>query len=104
MLLAPVRQNRGPRSIAATRRSVRTAGAGGRGEAPPPPAGGPPPSPPPALPRRAPAPDASGLVSGIDPASAGWDWTTFHAYQLMPGQPAHRPADDMERLGLVLEG
>jgi len=54
--------------------------------------------------RRAAVPEASGLVCGIDPASAGWDWTTFHVYQLTPGQPVARPADHQERLVLVLEG
>jgi 5-deoxy-glucuronate isomerase len=54
--------------------------------------------------RRAAAPDASGLVCGIDPASAGWEWVTFHVYRLAPGQPVERPADDQERLVLLLEG
>jgi 5-deoxy-glucuronate isomerase len=54
--------------------------------------------------RRATAPDASGLVCGIDPASAGWEWVTFHAYRLEPGQPVERRADDQERLVLLLEG
>jgi 5-deoxy-glucuronate isomerase len=54
--------------------------------------------------RRAAAPDDAGLVSGIDPASAGWDWTTFHVYSLMHGQHVLRTVDDMERLVLVLEG
>ena len=43
-------------------------------------------------------------MCGIDPESAGWDWTTFHVYRLEPGQRVTRPADDMERLLLVLEG
>ena len=34
----------------------------------------------------------------IDPASAGWEWTTFHAYRLVPGQAVSAPADDKERL------
>jgi 5-deoxy-glucuronate isomerase len=54
--------------------------------------------------RRASEPDASGLVSGVDPASAGWEWTTFHAYRLTRGRSVDRPADEMERLVLVLEG
>ena len=54
--------------------------------------------------RRAAAPGPDGLVCAIDPASAGWDWTTFHVYRLEPGQRVTRPADDMERLLLVLEG
>jgi 5-deoxy-glucuronate isomerase len=58
----------------------------------------------PRLLRRAAARDAAGLVSGIDPASAGWDWITFHVYRLAPGQSVDRPADDQERLVLLLEG
>jgi 5-deoxy-glucuronate isomerase len=54
--------------------------------------------------RRAAAPGPDGLVCAIDPESAGWDWTTFHVYRLEPGQRVARPADDMERLLLVLEG
>src|SRR5512135_3733508 len=54
--------------------------------------------------RRAVAPDADGLVCAVDPASAGWDWTTFHVYRLAPGRSITRPADDLERLVLVLEG
>jgi 5-deoxy-glucuronate isomerase len=50
------------------------------------------------------APDASGLVCGIDPASAGWEWTTFHVYRLSAGQRVERAADGMERLLLLLEG
>ena len=54
--------------------------------------------------RRAAAPGPDGLVCAIDPESAGWDWTTFHVYRLDPGQRVTRPADDKERLLLVLEG
>ena len=54
--------------------------------------------------RRAAAPDADGLVCSIDPASAGWDFTTFGVYRLAPGASAARAADGMERLVLVLEG
>jgi 5-deoxy-glucuronate isomerase len=54
--------------------------------------------------RRAAAPGPDGQVCGIDPASAGWDYTSFHAYRLAPGQRVTRPADGMERLVLVLEG
>lgn len=54
--------------------------------------------------RRAADPGPDGLVNGIDPVSAGWDWTAFHAYRLAPGQRVERAADDMERLVLVLEG
>ena len=54
--------------------------------------------------RRASAPGPDGLVQGVDPASAGWEYTTFHAYRLAPGQSVERPADDQERLVLILEG
>ena len=54
--------------------------------------------------RRAAAPGPDGLVCGVDPRSAGWDWTTFHVYRLEPGQRVTRAADEMERLILVLEG
>ena len=54
--------------------------------------------------RRAAAPGPDGLVCGVDPESAGWDWTSFHAYRLVPGQRVARLADDQERLVLVLEG
>ena len=37
-------------------------------------------------------------------ASAGWDFADIAAYRLHPGQAVHRPADDRERLVLVLEG
>lgn len=53
---------------------------------------------------RAAAPDPDGLVVGIDPQSAGWDFTTCHVYRLRPGQSVSRAADDQERLVLVLEG
>lgn len=58
----------------------------------------------PGLLRRAMPPGAEGLVCGIDPTSAGWDWITFHVHRLAPGQMIERPADEMERLVLVLEG
>jgi 5-deoxy-glucuronate isomerase len=54
--------------------------------------------------RRAAAPGPDGLVCGIDPASAGWDWITFHVYRMEPGQRVERRADDQERLVLLLEG
>jgi 5-deoxy-glucuronate isomerase len=54
--------------------------------------------------RRAAVPGPDGLVCGVDPESAGWDWTTFHVYRLAPGQRVTRTADEMERLLLVLEG
>lgn len=54
--------------------------------------------------RRAAAPGPDGLVCGIDPASAGWEFVTFHVYRLAPGQAVTRAADDQERLVLLLEG
>ena len=53
---------------------------------------------------RASGPDADGLVCSVDPASAGWEYTTFHAYRLAPGRTVERPADHQERLVLLLEG
>src|SRR5450759_4195278 len=53
---------------------------------------------------RAAAPGPDGLVVGIDPHTAGWDFTTCHVYRLRPGQSVSRAADDQERLVLVLEG
>jgi 5-deoxy-glucuronate isomerase len=53
---------------------------------------------------RAAAPGPSGQVQGFSPAEAGWDWTSFHVYELAPGQSVTRDADDQERLVLVLEG
>lgn len=54
--------------------------------------------------RRAGPRGADGLVCAIDPASAGWTWTTFDVYRLDPGMTVIRRGDDMERLVLVLEG
>jgi 5-deoxy-glucuronate isomerase len=54
--------------------------------------------------RRAAAPAPDGTIVAVDPASAGWSYVDFAAYRLRPGQPASRPADDQERLVLVLEG
>ncbi len=54
--------------------------------------------------RRALPPGPDGLVCAVDPASAGWTWTTFHAYRLEPGGRVARVADDHERLVLLLEG
>ena len=53
---------------------------------------------------RAATPDQDGLIATVDPASAGWDYLTFHVYRLRPGQVVARPADDQERLVLILEG
>lgn len=54
--------------------------------------------------RRAVPPDADGVVSHVDPANAGWDWVTVTVHRLAVGQAVTRPADDHERLVLVLEG
>ena len=49
--------------------------------------------------RRAAAPGPDGEVCGVDPASAGWDWTTFHVYRLEPGERVTgAPRTTMERL------
>jgi 5-deoxy-glucuronate isomerase len=53
---------------------------------------------------RAATPGPDGLITGIDPASAGWTYTTCHVYRLLPGASVDRPADDQERVVLVLEG
>lgn len=57
----------------------------------------------PLLRRAAPA-DSEGCVCAVDPDSAGWEWTTFHAYRLAPGMAVQRAADGLERLVLILEG
>lgn len=54
--------------------------------------------------RRRVAPDADGCVCAVDPASAGWEYVTFHAYRLRPGQRVARAADDQERIVIPLEG
>src|SRR4029077_17194459 len=54
--------------------------------------------------RRASAPGRDGLIVGVDPASAGWDYPDLAVCRLEPGQPVSRVADDRERLVLVLEG
>jgi 5-deoxy-glucuronate isomerase len=54
--------------------------------------------------RRRSGPDASGRISHIDPASAGWEWIEFDVHELSPGQGIGRDADDKERLVLALEG
>jgi 5-deoxy-glucuronate isomerase len=48
------------------------------------------------------APD--GLVSAIDPATAGWEYLAVSTYVLQPGQSVRRAANDQERLVLQLEG
>lgn len=54
--------------------------------------------------RRAAAPGPDGTIVSVDPASAGWQYVEFAAHRLASGQRAWRPADDRERLVLVLEG
>jgi len=54
--------------------------------------------------RRAATPDQNGVIGHIDPASAGWVWTTVTVYRLAPGQVVERDADNQERLVLLLEG
>jgi 5-deoxy-glucuronate isomerase len=54
--------------------------------------------------RRAAPPAEDGLVCAIDPASAGWDYTSFRVYRLEPRMTVAQPGDDQERLVLVLEG
>lgn len=54
--------------------------------------------------RRSAAPASDGTIVRIDPASAGWEYVSFAAHRLEPGQRTDRPADDQERLILVLEG
>jgi 5-deoxy-glucuronate isomerase len=54
--------------------------------------------------RRATAPDPAGVVSHVDPANAGWTWTTVTVHRLTPGQEVKHAADEMERLVLLLEG
>lgn len=43
-------------------------------------------------------------MAAVEPADAGWSYTTFHAYRLVAGQRVSRPPDEQERLVLVLEG
>jgi 5-deoxy-glucuronate isomerase len=55
--------------------------------------------------RRAPGgPSADGVVAHVEPEGNGWDLLTFTAWRLEPGQSIEQPADDQERLVLVLEG
>jgi 5-deoxy-glucuronate isomerase len=53
--------------------------------------------------RRAAGPGSEALQA-IDPATAGWEYISFHAYRLGPGEVVRREVDDQERLVLVLEG
>ena len=44
--------------------------------------------------RRAAAPRPDGEVCGVDPgATAGWEYLSFHAYRLEPGDVVRRAAD-----------
>jgi 5-deoxy-glucuronate isomerase len=54
--------------------------------------------------RRASSPGPDGAIVAVDPASAGWSHVAFAAYRLRAGQAVSCPADDRERLALVLEG
>jgi 5-deoxy-glucuronate isomerase len=54
--------------------------------------------------RRAAAPGPDGTIVAVDPASAGWQYVGLAAHRLTPGQVVETPADDRERLMLVLEG
>jgi 5-deoxy-glucuronate isomerase len=54
--------------------------------------------------RRASAPTPEGLITSIDPDSAGWEYLTFEAFRLRAGQQIERPAGGAERLVLILEG
>ncbi len=54
--------------------------------------------------RRAVPPAPDGTIVDVSVASAGWEFADIAAYRLRPGQAVRRPADDRERLVLVLEG
>lgn len=54
--------------------------------------------------RRATAPDAAGLVNAVSAAAAGWTYVELAVHRLAPGASIELPADDRERLVLVLEG
>ena len=54
--------------------------------------------------RRASAPGPDGMIVAVAPGSAGWSHVGFTAYRLRAGQAVRCPADDRERLALVLEG
>ena len=53
---------------------------------------------------RASSPAPDGTIAAVDPASAGWSYLDFTACRLVAGRAVRRPADDRERLVLVLEG
>ncbi len=54
--------------------------------------------------RRASLPGPDGRIVGVEPPLAGWSHVGFAAHRLDPGQAVRAPADDRERLALVLEG
>ena len=55
--------------------------------------------------RRATAPDAeSGLGQAIAPVDAGWRYVGFSEHRLADGMALEQPADDRERVVVVLEG
>ena len=54
--------------------------------------------------RHAARPGPDGLIVGVDPESAGWDYLDLAVHQLTPGQRIAVGADDRERLAIVLEG
>jgi len=54
--------------------------------------------------RRAGAPAADGTIVAVDRVMAGWSYVDVAAVRLRAGQLTGRPADDRERLVLVLEG
>jgi 5-deoxy-glucuronate isomerase len=58
----------------------------------------------PSLLLRAFGPTREGLVAAVDPATAGWEYLSFEAFRLEPGQRIERAAGDVERLVLILEG
>ena len=54
--------------------------------------------------RKAAAPARDGLIVDVAAPSPGWDYLEIAAYRLAAGQSVSRPADNRERLVLVLEG
>jgi 5-deoxy-glucuronate isomerase len=54
--------------------------------------------------RRASPGGPDGLIVEVRASSPGWEFLDFGAYRLRPGQRVQRPADDRERLVVVLEG
>lgn len=54
--------------------------------------------------RRAAAPRDDGWIGGVHAPSPGWEFVTFDAWRLRPGQTVGHAADGHERLVLVLEG